>query len=89
MTKPTEDEVKARLHEARSEQRAYGHDWDIADIVPVVMQLIAESQPVPEEHLTQLQEEADNGFHKKLQAWVDDSSGVARVLRVMGKRNNS
>jgi hypothetical protein len=35
----------------------------------------------PLEFLVQLQAEAENGFHRKLQAWVDDNSSVARVLR--------
>jgi len=32
------------------------------------------------EYLARLQDEAENGFHKKLRAWVDDQSEVARVL---------
>lgn len=34
--------------------------------------------------LARLQEEAGEvGFHKDLRAWVDDKSGVARVLRFL------
>lgn len=37
-----------------------------------------------EEMLARLQAEAEpSGFHPKLKAWVDDRSGVARVLREM------
>lgn len=32
-------------------------------------------------YLARLQAEAQNGFHKRLRAWVDDSSSVAKVLR--------
>lgn len=35
----------------------------------------------PEEYLRKLQAEAGKtGFHEKLRAWVDDKSGVGRVL---------
>lgn len=38
----------------------------------------------PVEYLAKLQAEAGkHGFHKDLRAWVDDNSGVARVLRAM------
>jgi hypothetical protein len=36
-----------------------------------------------EELLRYLQEQAPTGFHRKLRAWVDDNSSVARVLREM------
>lgn len=39
----TEDQIKARLHEARAEQRSHGHDWDIADVVPVITGLLGEA----------------------------------------------
>lgn len=35
------------------------------------------------EFLAKLQAEAERGFHKKLRAWVDDSSEVARTLRAL------
>ena len=41
----------------------------------------AENDTDPLVYLSELQAEAENGFHRKLRAWVDDRSSVARVLR--------
>lgn len=50
-----------------------------------------------EEFLTKLREEAamlcprggSKDFHPKLNAWVDDASSVARVLRAMDEREQA
>lgn len=33
-------EIEAALHEARREQLNHGHDWDVADVMPVVLDLL-------------------------------------------------
>lgn len=35
-----EADVRGRLHHARTYQLVHGHDWDVADVLPIVMDLL-------------------------------------------------
>ncbi len=37
------NEIEKRLREERLEQLSHGHDWDVADVLPVVLELLADA----------------------------------------------
>lgn len=82
--RPTKDEVEQALRACRSRQLFHGHDWDVADVLPVVMDLLAQDEP-------QSEYEDERAFHKIVNEGLVprlEQSGAALVSAPYTDRDN-
>ena len=71
------EKIEAALTKARWEQRQHGHDWDVADAVPVVKQLVIDEL-----------ERAASGLQDLALALIatqDDEHGTALAAAIVSK----